>query len=84
MNESKKLRRAGANAVLIVGHLGNFCNITNKFGFWTKDTQQADCGDFGEVSKLLTALPAGTVDGIIQGHAHKFAHHFINGIFLYM
>ena len=42
--ESKKLRKAGADTVLVVAHLGNDCNVTNKYGKWTKDTRQADCG----------------------------------------
>jgi hypothetical protein len=25
-------------------------------------------------------LPVGTVDGIVQGHRHKFSHHFIRGV----
>jgi UDP-2,3-diacylglucosamine pyrophosphatase LpxH len=29
---------------------------------------------------LISKLPAGTVDGVVQGHRHKFAHHFLNGI----
>jgi len=44
INESKKLKKAGADAVLIVAHLGNDCNVTNKFGKWTKDTKQDPCG----------------------------------------
>lgn len=44
INESKKLKKAGANAVLVVGHLGNDCNISNKYGRWTKDTKQEECG----------------------------------------
>lgn len=31
---------------------------------------------------LINALPNGTIDGIIQGHRHKFAHHFYKGTFL--
>lgn len=29
---------------------------------------------------LVKALPAGTVDGIVQGHRHKFSHTFIQGV----
>ena len=28
----------------------------------------------------MKGLPAGTLDGVVQGHRHKFSHHFINGI----
>jgi hypothetical protein len=29
---------------------------------------------------LLKGLPTGTLDGVLQGHRHKFSHKFINGI----
>jgi hypothetical protein len=29
---------------------------------------------------LIKSLPAGTVDGVIQGHRHTVVHHFIKGI----
>jgi hypothetical protein len=29
---------------------------------------------------LLKALPTGTIDGVVQGHRHKFSHHFIQGV----
>lgn len=80
INESKKLRKAGANAVLVVGHLGNDCNISNAYGKWTKDSKQPDCGvPNDEATKLINDLPEGTIDGLLQGHRHKFAHHFIKG-----
>ena len=81
IEESKKLKKAKADAVLILAHVGNDCNITNKYGFWTKDTIQEPCGvDSDEITLLINALPTGTIDGVIQGHRHKFAHHYIKGI----
>jgi UDP-2,3-diacylglucosamine pyrophosphatase LpxH len=64
----------------VLGHLGNDCSIGNKYGNWTKDTRQPECGIDDEATKLINALPTGTIDGIIQGHRHKFAHHFLKGI----
>jgi hypothetical protein len=32
------------------------------------------------MTKLLDALPKGTIDGVLQGHRHVIAHHFKNGI----
>jgi hypothetical protein len=32
------------------------------------------------MSLLLNAIPKGTIDGVVQGHRHKFSHHFINGV----
>lgn len=74
------MKKAGAHAVLVLAHLGNDCNISNTYGKWTKDTKQADCGvPNDEATKLISDLPEGTIDGLLQGHRHKFAHHFIKG-----
>ena len=32
------------------------------------------------MSKLLNAIPIGTLDGVVQGHRHRFSHHFIRGV----
>ncbi len=29
---------------------------------------------------LINSLPEGTIDGVVQGHRHKFSHHFIKGV----
>lgn len=29
---------------------------------------------------MVKSLPEGTIDGVVQGHRHRIAHHFINGI----
>ena len=82
INESKKLKKAGADVVLVVGHLGNDCNTTNKYGKWTEATHQPDCGvQNDEATKLINELPEGTIDGLLQGHRHKFAHHYVRGMF---
>ncbi len=78
VEESKKLRKGGAHAVLVVGHLGNDCNASTVYGKWGVDSKQEDCGK-GEAADLIDALPTGTIDGILQGHVHKFAHHFHKG-----
>ena len=59
--ESQKLKKAGADAILVLGHIGNPCNITNKYGNWTADTDQPKCivreepikGYEDEVTKLI-------------------------------
>lgn len=78
--EAKKLRKSGANAVLIAGHMGNDCTIGNTYGKWAYDTPQEECGVHDEATQLIDALPNGTIDGILQGHRHKFAHHFHKGV----
>ncbi len=65
--------------MLILSHLGNDCTTNNTYGKWTVDTKQPDCGVYDEATKLIDDLPNGTIDGILQGHRHKFAHHFHKG-----
>lgn len=79
IEESRKLRKNGANAVLIVSHVGNGCLVDFKYGIWTKDTKQTGCPDDDEISVLIDSLPEGTIDGIVQGHRHKIVHHFRKG-----
>jgi len=62
-----------------VAHVGNDCTVGNKYGKWTVDTKQEECGVQDEISKLIDSLPDGSVDGVLQGHRHKFAHHFYKG-----
>ena len=38
------------------------------------------CRDTDEMSSLLKSIPKGTIDGVVQGHRHKFSHHYIEGI----
>ena len=81
IESSRELREHGANAVLIVSHAGNDCNADHTFGVWDEQTRQSStCSATDEISKLLAGVPVGTVDGIVQGHRHKFSHHFIRGV----
>ena len=66
--------------MLILGHLGNACTVNNTYGNWSEKTPQPECGSHDESSMLIDALPKGTIDGIIQGHRHKFAHHYHKGV----
>lgn len=40
---------------------------------------QNDCPDTDEISMLIDSLPEGTINGIVQGHRHKVAHHWRKG-----
>ena len=79
VTEAAKLRKAGANAVLLSAHVGNGCFTSNQYGIWKESTKQEDCGVDDEATMLIDALPKGTIDGFLQGHRHKFAHHFHKG-----
>jgi hypothetical protein len=78
--ESKKLRKRGADAILLTTHVGDECPLNLTYGIWTAQTPQNSCQKDDEMTKLLDALPDGTVDGVLQGHRHVIAHHFRKGI----
>ena len=40
ISEASKLRKKGANAVILVGHVGNQCSNDFTYGIWKKNTQQ--------------------------------------------
>jgi 2',3'-cyclic-nucleotide 2'-phosphodiesterase (5'-nucleotidase family) len=78
---SSRLRQAGANAVIILSHVGNDCDADNTFGMWEESTpQKSNCNASDEIAQLLKVLPKDTIDGVVQGHRHKFSHHFIHGV----
>ena len=79
IRESKRLRKEGANAVVLIAHVGDMCSGSFKYRIWKKETKQKEC-QRGEITRLIDSLPAKTVDGIVQGHAHVVAHHFRKGI----
>lgn len=62
------MRARGAQMVVVVAHLGGFCNVGNP----------DDCR--GEIFDLARELPAGTVDAIVSGHTHSAVGTVVNGI----
>ncbi|MCB9673752.1 MAG: bifunctional metallophosphatase/5'-nucleotidase [Alphaproteobacteria bacterium] len=71
-----KLREAGAEVVVAVGHLSGACEPT------AYDAIGPDCGPDGEVGRLLNELEPGTIDVMIMGHAHTLMHHRIGDTFV--
>jgi 2',3'-cyclic-nucleotide 2'-phosphodiesterase (5'-nucleotidase family) len=62
------LRARGAQLVVVVAHLGGFCNVGDP----------DDCR--GEIFEVARALPPGTVDAIVSGHTHSAVGTVVNGI----
>jgi 5'-nucleotidase len=62
------LRARGVDAVVVVAHIGGFCEI--------------DAPDQcrGEIIDLAKELPAGFVDAIVSGHTHSAITTVVNGI----
>ena len=64
-----KIREAGADVVIAVGHLTGHCEPK---GY----AEPPDaCMPDGEIGRLLSELPTGTLDVIVSGHAHTLLAH---------
>ena len=87
IEESSKLRKLGANAVILLGHFGLKCpnNLKlyenkEKLKLRKKSDLQCPCEDYENLRSLLESLPKGTLDSFIGGHLHMNTHHWINDI----
>ena len=83
--ESKKLRKKGAIAVIAITHFGIVCNQTEamKLDMYNKYSNQSKCDREDEDSalyKLLDVLNPGILDAIIAGDTHMETHHWENDI----
>ena len=83
--ESNKLRKKGAVAIIGLTHFGIVCNQTEsmKLNMYTKNTKQSACfreDDDSVLYKLLDSLKPGILDGIIGGDTHMEMHHWENNI----
>ncbi len=58
------VQAAGADAIAVVGHLTGHCEPVSYL------EPSASCTPDGEIGRLLTELPPGTIDVLVAGHAH--------------
>ena len=72
--EARRLRRRGADLVLVLAHAGGAC-----FRF-ENHTDLSSCDDDAEIFQLARRLPAGLVDAIVAGHTHQAVAHEVAGI----
>ena len=82
--ESRKLKANGADAVIVIGHLGLYCRydtdeVKLAYKLRTKDTEQKGCRETDEAYKLLHKLKDGVIDLFLAGHRHDVTHHWVNG-----
>ncbi|MBC7792837.1 MAG: bifunctional metallophosphatase/5'-nucleotidase, partial [Clostridia bacterium] len=66
--EAAELRNKGARLVVLVGHVGTECASADS------------CDKDSELVKLLTTLPARTVDAVVAGHTHRDVANWIAGV----
>ena len=83
--ESKKLRENGANAIILLSHIGLLCNNlteTNKLNMYTKYSKQSECQKDGNslLYNFIQGLKPGLIDAIIGGDTHNNVHHWLNNI----
>ena len=87
VEESSRLKKLGANAIILLGHFGLKC-INNlklyenkeKLKLRKKGDIQCPCGNYENITNLLISLPERTIDAFIGGHLHMNTHHWINNI----
>ncbi len=72
--EARRLRRRGADLVLVLAHAGGAC-----FRF-DDPTDLSSCDDDAEIFQLARRLPPGLVDAIVAGHSHRAVAHEVAGI----
>ena len=85
-NESIKLRQEGADAIVLLAHIGMICDNeseSSKLNMYNKKSKQCSCDINNKESllnKLLNNLKPGIIDAIIGGDTHNTVHHWINNI----
>ena len=73
-SEARRLRRRGADLVLVLAHAGGAC-----FRF-DDPADLSSCDDDAEIFQLARRLPPGLVDAIVAGHTHRAVAHEVAGI----
>lgn len=81
--EAAALRLHGADGIVLVAHSGTVCEtgrVTPGLALRKPSDPLGVCNPDGEIAKLLTSLPPGTVDAVVAGHTHQIIHHWIAGV----
>jgi 5'-nucleotidase len=69
-----ELRGQGADAILVVAHMGGRCTKTDE------PHDLASCETQHEVMHYMDKIPAGTIDGFFAGHTHAQMRHYVKGV----
>ena len=75
--EAAHLRAAGAELVVLLGHMGGRCEHTKNAFDLSSCAMAFQEGLYGELFAVLRALPPGTVDVAIGGHTHEKVAHWV-------
>ena len=82
--ESNKLKAKGANAIIVIGHLGLYCRndpdeVKLEYKYRDIKLNQSHCRETDEAYKLLHKLKNNAIDILLAGHRHDVTHHWVNG-----
>ncbi|MGE0616164.1 MAG: bifunctional UDP-sugar hydrolase/5'-nucleotidase [Bacteriovoracia bacterium] len=81
--EAQSLRARGANLIVLLAHAEVNCGghrRSERTAVWTPQIPLPHCRDQDELPRLLSQLPAGTVDAVVAGKSHQIVHHWIGGV----
>ena len=81
--EAKDLRSQGANAIIILSHVGLNCtnhDDTLKLKMYDRTTEQSKCEMNSPILKLINNTKPGLFDAIIAGDMHNEVHYWIKDI----
>ena len=83
--ESQKLKEHGANAIILISHIGLSClneKETSILNIYNKNIKQSECEHKGNslLYKFIQNLKPNTIDAIIGGDTHNNVHHWVNDI----
>jgi len=74
INAAKELRAQGADAVIVVAHMGGRCSDIS-------DPQDVhSCEASHEAMQFMERIPEGVIDAYFAGHTHSQMRHYIKGI----
>lgn len=74
VEEAANLRAHGADAVIVIAHMGGRCKDMSDIN------DVASCEPNHEAMKFLAALPKGTIDAYFAGHTHSQMRQVIDGV----
>ena len=73
-NEARQLRALGADAVIVIAHMGGKCSDV------VDVHDVASCEPDQEAMRFLRGIPPGTIDAYFGGHTHQQVREIINGV----
>ena len=84
-SESIRLKEQGANAVIVLAHIGLYCkgdkdDIKLEYRIRDENTNQAECRKSDEAYLLLKELNNNIINLFLAGHKHDVTHNWVNGI----